>query len=140
MEQLIHDLLIQLHLGVAANSVSELINTFLSSGDKVNKDDLKNQIEACIKMHNVSVNAETVISALAEKGFIEIKGSHLHANEKLIFGSVDGTAIAKDSTKLTTDRTSIEIGEDAAMQTKGPARVVQNPDGSISFQVGRKGQ
>ena len=82
------------------------------------------------------MHAETIISALAENGFISIRGSTLHANESLTFGSVMGGASVGHDSKLATDRTAIEAKGSASMETVGNAQVRQNPDGSISFHVG----
>jgi hypothetical protein len=40
---------------------------------------------------------------------------------------------------MTTDKTQIDAGKGAHIQTKGNAEVRQNPDGSISFLTGEDG-
>ena len=82
------------------------------------------------------MRASTVIDALARNGLLVIEGSRLHAPQALIFGSVSGSAIAGNNTRLSTDKTAIEAGGGAFVQTQGNAQIRQNPDGSISFHVG----
>lgn len=86
----------------------------------------------CIDLHGVSMKAETVISAFAERGLLSIQGSDLYADEVLLFGSQGGSARITGST-LKTPRTEIHIGHKASIQTQGNGHIHQNPDGSISF-------
>jgi len=130
-------LLGQLGLGLATNAVYDLLMGF---GQKeIPAADLASEIQNQINLHDVSMKAETVISALAENGFISIQGSHLHANDSLVFGSVVGGASVGNNSKLTTDKTAIKAKGNASMNTVGNAQVRQNPDGSISFHVGKDG-
>ena len=89
-------------------------------------------IQDCIDLHGVSMKAETVISALADHGLLSIQGSHLYAEEALLFGSQGGSARITDST-LKTPRTEIPVGDEASIKTQGNAHIRQNPDGSISL-------
>lgn len=90
-------------------------------------------------MHGVSMHAETVISALAQNGFLVIQQSHLHGNQGLTFGSVQGSAVVGNNSALTTNNTAITAGSGAFLETQGNAQVRQNADGSISFHVGENG-
>ena len=78
------------------------------------------------------MQAETVITALAEHGLISIQGSDLYAHQELIFGSQGGIARITEST-LSTPSTSIHVGVRASIQTEGNGHIRQNADGSISF-------
>ena len=124
----------QLGLGVASNAVYDLLRRAASGG--VPSDRLAAEIDACITMHGVSVSATTVITALAERGFLSIRGSDLYASQAIVFGSVQGRATAADNTTLRTDKTAVQIGAGAAIHTTGNAQIRQHPDGSITFHVG----
>jgi len=90
-------------------------------------------------MHGVSMRAETVISSLAQNGFLVIQQSHLHGNLGLTFGSVQGSAVVGNDSTLTTKNTAITAGCGAFLETQGNAQIRQNSDGSISFHVGESG-
>jgi len=83
-------LIAQLGLGLASNAVYDLI---MQLGDKeIAEDEFVIEMQNRIDLHGVNMNAESVISALAQNGFISIQGSHIHANESLVFGSEAGGA------------------------------------------------
>ncbi len=130
-------LLGNLGLGIASNAIYDLLKD--ESVSQADKTVLEERLQNIINLKGVTMRAETVIKALAANGFLVIKGSQIHANKDLIFGSVTGSAIAGDGTKMSTDRTSIDAGKDAFVQTNGNAQVRQNSDGSISFHVGENG-
>ena len=130
-------LLGQLSLGMASNAIYDLL---MSYGQKeVPAHELTSQIQNQINLHGITMQAETVINALAQNGFISIRKSHLHADNSLIFGSVIGSASVGNNSKLTTNNTAIEAKGNASMNTKSNAQIKQNPDGSISFHVGDDG-
>ena len=130
-------ILSQLGLGLATNAIFELLKGL--AGKSASAQQITQDIQNRINMHGVTVRAETVISALAQNGFLVIQGSHLHANESLVFGSVQGSAVVGNNSALTTNNTAITAGSGAFMETQGNAQVRQNSDGSISFHVGEKG-
>jgi len=130
-------LLGQLGLGVAANSIFELLKGLATRS--VTTEQLRQEIQNRIDLNGVGMRAETVIDALAQNGFIQIRGSNLHGEEGIAFGSVTGGASMGHNTTFTTARTAIKAGTGAFMDTQGNAQVRQNPDGSISFHVGDGG-
>ncbi len=118
-----------LGLGLATNAIYDSIKKIKND---VSKTDLTKEIQQKIELCGVTMRAETIIEALAKNGFLLIRGSRLHANNQLIFGSIYGRASIGDDSFLSTNRTSIEIGK-GAIETKGNAQIRQNPDGSITF-------
>lgn len=124
----------QLGLGLATNAIYDLVKGL--AGKSASTQQVTQEIQNRINMYGVTVRAETVISALAQNGFLAIQGSHLHANQSLVFGSVQGGAVVGNNSALTTNKTAITAGSGAFMETQGNAQVRQNPDGSISFHVG----
>lgn len=133
-------LLSQIGLGVASNAVYDYLKRkFAETGAAVDRPTLEAEVQNIIRLKGVTMNAATIIDALARSGFLVIEGSHLHGPLGLTFGSVRGSAIAGNNTRLSTDRTAIDAGAGAFMKTQGNAQVRQNPDGSISFHVGEGG-
>lgn len=127
----------QLGLGVATNAVYDLVKGLV--GKNASAQQVAQEIQNRIDMNGVSMRAETVINALVQSGLLVIQQSHLHANQGLAFGSVQGRAIVGNNSALTTNNTAITAGSGAFMETNGNAQVRQNPDGSISFHVGEGG-
>ena len=121
----------ELGLSMFANSLYDVMKTNFMSRN-VSKEEWIKSIQDCIDVHGVSMRAETVISALAEQGFLSISGSDLVADEALLFGSQGGSARITNST-LKTPRTEIQVGVNAAIKTEGMGHIRQNADGSISF-------
>lgn len=126
----------QLGLGVASNAVYDYLKRKFATGSVVDRATLEAEVQNIIRLSGVTMNAATVIDALARNGLLIIEGSRLHAPQALIFGSVHGSAIAGNNTRLSTDKTAIEAGGGAFVKTQGNAQIRQNPDGSISFHVG----
>lgn len=131
------NVLSQLGLGLATNAIYDLLKGL--AGKSVSTQQVAQEIQNRINMCGVSMRAETVINALAQSGLLVIQQSHLHANQGLTFGSVQGRAIVGNNSALTTNNTAITAGSGAFMETNGNAQVRQNPDGSISFHVGESG-
>jgi hypothetical protein len=127
----------QLGLGLATNAVYDLLKGL--AGKSANTQQVAQEIQNRINMYGVSMRSETVISALAQNGFLVIQQSHLHGNHGLTFGSVQGSAVVGNNSALTTNNTAITAGAGAFMETQGNAQVRQNGDGSISFHVGENG-
>lgn len=123
-----------LGLGLATNSIYDLLQAFAKK--QIDPQHLPTEVQNRINLHGVTMNAETVISALAQNGYLSIKNSHLYAAQSLIFGSEQGGAVVGNDSSLRTDRTAITMGGGAFMQSQGNAQVRQNSDGTITFHVG----
>ena len=131
------NLLSQVGLGLATNAVYDLLKSI--AGKQVDQQALATEVQNRIDLHGVTMRAQTVISALAQNGYLSIQGSHIYASQSLIFGSQIGGAIVGHNSSLRTDKTAITAGHSAFIETQGNAQVRQNPDGSISFHVGENG-
>lgn len=127
-------LLESLGIGLATNGIYDVLKK--SMNQAVSKAQFSSEIQSVIDLHGVKMSAETVIEALTRDGHIVISDSHLQAQESLVFGSVDGAAVVMGNSKLSTNRTSIELSGTASLHTAGNAQVRQNSDGSISFHTG----
>ena len=122
---------------MATNAIYDLLKSLAHK--PVEQAALAVEIQSRINVTGVVMRAETVISALAQNGYLSLQGSHLFAPTALIFGSQTGGASAGNNTTLQTARTSIVAGSGASIETQGNAQVRQNPDGSISFHTGEAG-
>ncbi len=133
----LHDVLLQFGLGLATNGVYDILKSAIQSRANIasTKKALSNQLRA----HGINVEASTIICVLAEKGIITITESHLYAPKAIAFGSQEGETWVGDNSSTVTDKTKIDAGKGAFIHTKGSAQVRQNPDGSISFHVGKDG-
>jgi len=127
----------QLGLGVATNAVYDVLKSVAAKQGTVEQAVV--EIQNTMNLYGVNVRAETVINAIADNGLLIIRRSDLYANNLITFGSVRGSASIGDVSSLRTGGSSIEIGRGASMETHGNAQVVlNNPDGSVSFNVGKK--
>lgn len=136
MEQLLL-ILSQLGLGLMTNGMYDFLKNKLIKSE-INLESIEQELKDFIKLNNIDITAETVIEALAKNGIIEINGSKLFAKNEIIFGSTGvGKASFGNGSIMSTERTSIVAGIGAKMETNGNAMVKQNPDGSISFLIGK---
>jgi hypothetical protein len=132
MDQGITDILSDLGLGICSSVMGSAIYSKLKSFNGT-KEDFAKEIQDVINLNGANIKADTVISALAERGLLSIEGSRLHANDSLLFGSSGGDAVVGNNSALSTDKTSISMGVGAYMKTSGNATIKQNSDGSIEF-------
>ena len=130
-------ILSQLGLGLATNAIYDVLKPV--AGKQVDVKALAIEVQNQINVHGVAMRAETVISAIAQNGYLSIQDSNLYAPQSLTFGSHQGAATVGNNSTLTTDKTAITAGRGAFVQTQGQAQVRQNLDGSISFHVGDNG-
>jgi len=130
-------LLSQLGLGLATNAIYDLLTSLV--GKQVEPQVLTAELQNKINVHGVTMKAENLISALMHNGFLSIQGSHLYASQSIILGSQVGGAVVGHNSSLTTDKTAINAGSGAFVETQGNAQVRQNPDGSITFHTGEGG-
>ncbi|MDE2149254.1 MAG: hypothetical protein KGJ55_05345 [Gammaproteobacteria bacterium] len=129
-------ILSQLGLGVASSGIYDALKS-LASG-KLKPEDFPGVVQNQLRLHGISMHSETVVNALVQNGFLSIQGSHLHANQALIFGSERGAALFGNNSAMTTKKTAIHAGAGAFIEAQGNAQIRHNPDGSISFHVGEK--
>src|SRR4051812_12643218 len=114
------NILSQLGLGMASNAVYDYLRRKLTSkGAPIDRSALEAEIQNIITPSGVTMRAATVVEALAHNGFLVIDGSHLHGPEGLTFGSIQGSAIAGNNTRLSTNKTSIDAGAGAFVKTQG---------------------
>lgn len=125
----------QLGLGVASNAIYSWLDRL--NAHPYEPDHASADLQNHLNLLGVEITAETIIEALAENGIIKIEQSQIYANESILFGSVKGRASIGDGSAMSTKNTSIIIGVGASIESQGNAQIRQNPDGSITFNVGK---
>lgn len=126
-------ILTSLGLGVASNAVYALLKERLTGPNPPTVEQLEQELQNLINVSGVTMQASTVIEALAKNGVIIITQSHLNAPSSITIGAVNGQAYFGDNSSSTTATTAIHAGAGAGIQFSGDAKIVQAPDGSIRF-------
>ena len=127
-------LLLNLGLNVASNAIYDVVRSALRRDPKISRDSLKKELSVFLRIDGADIKADTIITFLAEHGDIVITGSQIYATEKIELESAPSTKfILADKSSSSTLKSSIQVGQGASIQGQGGAKIVQNPDGSISF-------
>ena len=118
--------------GIITNALYDTIKSFIMSSNT--KEELAKKIDNALHLHNVNVNAESIITLLASNGFITIEGSHIKSNLSITMGSFNnGELLFGNNSKSETNKTSIDAGFNSFIKMSGNAKIVQHEDGSIRF-------
>ena len=118
--------------GIITNALYDTIKSLIMSSN--NKEELAKKIDNALHLHNVNVNAESIITLLASNGFITIEGSHIKSNLSITMGSFNnGELLFGNNSKSETNKTSIDAGFNSFIKMSGKAKIVQHEDGSIQF-------
>jgi len=118
--------------GLITNALYDTIKSLIMSSNT--KEELAKKIDNALHLHNVNVNAESIITLLASNGFIIIKGSHIKSNLSITMGSFNnGELLFGNNSKSETNKTSIDAGFNSFIKMSGKAKIVQHEDGSIQF-------
>jgi hypothetical protein len=125
-----------LGMGIASNAAYDFLKTRFAGRTQASVAEVEQAIGDFLVLKDVKATAATVMQLLASRGFLQVTGSRLHANDQLSFGANSGAKfVVGDNTRTSTNKTAIDAGKGAFVTGSGAA-VVQNPDGSISFHVG----
>ena len=118
--------------GIITNALYDTIKSIIMSSNT--KEELAKKIDSALHLHNVNVNAESIITLLASNGFITIEGSHIKSNSSITMGSFNsGELLFGNNSKSETNKTSIDAGFNSFIKMSGNAKIVQHEDGSIRF-------
>ncbi len=118
--------------GIITNALYDTIKSIIISSNT--KEELAKKIDSALHLHNVNVNAESIITLLASNGFITIEGSHIKSNSSITMGSFNsGELLFGNNSKSETNKTSIDAGFNSFIKMSGNAKIVQHEDGSIRF-------
>lgn len=127
--------LISIGVNISSNFIYEKVNDFITNNKSPTTKELTEYLSNELNIENAYITSEKIISFFAEKGIIEIKGTHIYAAKRIEFTSSTGQTITFGENSISeTKTTKMETKGNAKMVAKGNARIVQNDeDGSISF-------
>ena len=118
--------------GILTNALYDTIKSLIMSSNT--KEELAKKIDIALHLHNVNVNAESIITLLASNGFITIEDYHIKSNLSITMGSFNnGELLFGNNSKSETNKTSIDAGFNSFIKMSGNAKIVQHEDGSIRF-------
>ncbi len=130
MEQL----LLQLGLGIASNTMYDFLKDFFTKNYKPDRLQLQNKLASFLDVQNANIIADKIITFLAQNGDIRINGTSIYANDSISMSSTKNTKFTfGNNSSSTTKNTKIEVGNGAFIQGQGCAGIKQNDDGSINL-------
>lgn len=125
-----------LGINLSASLIFEFLKKKFGTHHSVEKAVFEQELSAFLKVHGVTAEAETVIKAFADSGFLSIKESHLIAPDGILIGAGKGGRFSfGDNSSSSTAKTTIHASGNARVEGSN-AGVSQNADGSIGFHVG----
>ena len=123
-------------ISVSASAFVEFLKARFAGGRVPSVAEFENELGGFLKIHGATINAATVINALATRGLLSIQGSALYAHQQITMGAGPGAQFQfGNNSSSHTANTGIVAGAGAQIVGSNAA-IVQNPDGSISFHVG----
>lgn len=126
----LEQLLLDLCLNISSSAVYDLIRLFPTTNG------FQKSLESKLNINNASIQAQAILSFLADKGFIIISGANIYAQDSVVMSSNKNTQITFGNNSVSsTKNTKIETGYGAQIVMQGGAQMRQNKDGSISFCV-----
>jgi hypothetical protein len=127
-----NELLLSLGVNLASNAVYDLLKSAL--GTSVTREQLVERIVSQLDITNASIAADRIIDFAAQNGDITISGTSIYAADSITMRSASGTKFTfGNNSSSKTSTTEITAGQGAIIEATGGAKIVQNPDGSISF-------
>ena len=125
-----------LGVNISASAIYDFLKEKFGLQSSVEKTVLEKELSAFLKIHGVKAEAATVIKALADSGFLSIKGAELVAPDGILIGAGEGALFSfGENSASKTAKTAIHANGSARVEGSNAA-VSQNADGSISFHVG----
>jgi hypothetical protein len=127
-----YELLLSLGVNLASSAVYDLLKSAL--GTAVTREQLVERIASQLNITNAKIAADRIIDFAAQNGDITISGTSIYAANSITMRSASGTKFSfGDNSSSKTSSSEITAGHGARIEGTGGAKIVQNPDGSISF-------
>jgi len=140
IEQILIDVFQNFGISLSAGAFLEFIKNYHQSKTTDTIEEFRDEIQNFLNINGVTMQAETLIDAFAQKGILVINNSHLSSVEQITIGAGQNSQFSfGNNSTSTTDKTKIVTGQGAQI-AGGNSAIVQNPDGSISFHVGQDKQ
>jgi hypothetical protein len=129
-------LLRDLGVNISATFMVDFLKEIFRSKSAVERTAIERELSAFLRIHGAKVEASTVIQALADSGFLSIKGSELVAQDRILIGAGAGARFSFGENSVSkTAKTAIHASGNALVEGSNAA-MSQHSDGSICFQVG----
>jgi hypothetical protein len=123
-----------LGLHVTGHFLYDKLKEVFSQSEKINKEELKQELGSYLYIENANIVAEKIIQFLADEGDIDIKGSEIYAKKSLLYSSKQNTSFSLENSKSFTDKTGVILNNGKIIGVNGGG-MSQNEDGSISFRA-----
>lgn len=130
----LEDLLTQLGLNISASLVYDVIKNYFHETKDPTVEGLKATLASRLDITEAKIISNNIIEFLAQNGDITISGTQIYASNSVTLGSDQGTKFTlENNSKSSTNRSSIEVGDNSKIQGQGGAKIVQDADGNIKF-------
>lgn len=127
-----NELLHSLGVNLASSVVYDLLKSALSTS--VTREHLVELIASQLNITNANIAADRIIDFAAQNGDITISGTSIFAIDSITMRSASGTKFTfSNNSSSKTSTSEITVGHGAKIEGVGGAKIVQNPDGNISF-------
>ncbi|MCT4559825.1 MAG: hemagglutinin repeat-containing protein [Crocinitomicaceae bacterium] len=127
-----NELLLSLGVNIASSAVYDLLKSAI--GTTTTREQLIERIASQLDIKNAKIAADKIIEFAAQNGDITIEGTSIYAADSITMRSASGTKFTLGNNSSSKTSTSeINVGFGAKIEGTGGAKIVQNPDGSISF-------
>lgn len=124
-------------VNIASNVFYDFIKRYFQKNPNATVTEFEKELDNFLSINGATVKASTLINAFAEKGILTINNSKLEAPLQIFIGAEEGANFSFINSVSKTNKTEIKVGINAEIRG-GNAGISQNPDGSISFLVGKK--
>jgi hypothetical protein len=127
-----NELLLSFGVNLASSAVYDLLKSALS--ESLTREQLVERIASQLNITNANIVADRIIDVSAKNGDITIIGTSIYAADSVTMRSASGTKFTfGNNSNSKTSTSEINAGHGATIEGIGGAKIVQNPDGSISF-------
>ncbi len=127
-----NELLISLGINLASSTAYDLLKSVLET--PVTREQLVERLASQLNITNANIVADKIIDFAAQNGDITISQTSIYAADSINMRSASGTKFSfGDYSCSKTSTSAITAGHGARIEGSGGAKIVQNPDGSISF-------
>ncbi|HLO43899.1 MAG TPA: hypothetical protein VK175_06165 [Leadbetterella sp.] len=126
------NILLNFGINLASSAVYDILKSALISA--VSREQLVDRIASQLNITNAKIAADRIVDFAAQNGDIIIRGTSIYAADSITMRSASGTKFSfGDNSSSKTSTSEIIAGLGARIEGSGGAKIVQNPDGSISF-------
>jgi hypothetical protein len=127
-----NELLISLGVNLTSSAVYDIIKSALDT--TLTREQLVERIASQLNIIDANILADKIIDFAAQNGDIIISQTSIYAADSITMRSASGTKFSfGNNSSSKTSTSEITAGHGASIEGASGAKIVQNPDGSISF-------